>query len=154
MKEPLENDRSRNARLGRMVLGAYLVLIGALVLASNLGVEVRHGVWNWWPFLLIAGGAVKLLFGRGEALGEGYWILLAGLYCWVSVWNLWGLTWGTAWPIFLVAGGLSMVLGPWLGLQADVKAKIVWKRDEDDDADDRDGERHEDGAKGGKGGGA
>lgn len=107
--------RDRDGALGRLILGSYLILIGALVFAANFGVAVPHGVWSYWPFLLVAGGAAKLFFGRGRALGEGYWLLLGGLYCWVSVWNLWGLTWGTAWPIFLVAGGLSMVLEPWLG---------------------------------------
>ena len=28
---------------------------------------------------------------------------------------MWGLSWGTAWPIFVIAGGLSMVLEPWFG---------------------------------------
>jgi hypothetical protein len=132
MKKSRRVDKERNAALGRIVLGAYLVLIGGLVLASNRGVEVRHGVWNYWPFLLIAGGAVKLIFGRGEALGEGFWILLAGLYCWVSVWNLWGLTWGTAWPIFLVAGGVSMALGPAL----DGKRKVCAPGEETAAADE------------------
>ena len=105
----------RSKAVGRLVLGLYLILIGGLIFASNMGFEVSHGVWNYWPFLLIAGGGVKMLFGDREALSEGFWLLLAGLYCWVSVWNLWGLTWGTAWPIFVVAGGLSMILEPWFG---------------------------------------
>ena len=105
----------QNKAIGRLVLGAYLMLIGGLILAANLGWDVPHGVWSYWPFLLIAGGGVKVIFGGRDGLSEGLWLLLAGLYCWVSVWNLWGLTWGTAWPIFVVAGGLSMILEPWLG---------------------------------------
>jgi len=96
-----------------MVLGFYLILIGVLVFASNLGIEVPHGAWNYWPFLLIAGGGMRMIFSR--SFGDGLWLMLAGLYCWVCTWNLWGLTWSTAWPIFLVAGGLSMVLEPWFG---------------------------------------
>jgi hypothetical protein len=105
--------RDRDGALGRLVLGSYLILIGVLVFAANVGFDLPRGVWSYWPFLLIAGGGVKMFFGRGRAFGEGVWLLLAGLYCWVSVWNLWGLNWGTAWPIFLIAGGLSMVLAPW-----------------------------------------
>ena len=112
-----------------MVLGFYLMLIGVLVFAANLGIDVPHGVWNYWPFLLIAGGGMRMILS--PSVGEGYWLLLAGLYCWVSTWNLWGLTWGTAWPIFLVAGGLSMVLEPWFG---DGK-----RRGRRDDADALDG---------------
>ena len=105
--------RQRGRGAGKVVLGFYLMLIGALVFAANVGIDVPHGVWNYWPFLLIAGGGVRMIYSR--SFDEGYWLLLAGLYCWVSTWNLLGLTWGTAWPIFLVAGGLSMVLEPWLG---------------------------------------
>ena len=102
--------RRRNSASGKLVLGIYLMAIGVLLLASNFGFEVPHGVWNYWPFLLIAGGGARLAFGGDrEAWGEGFWLLLSGLYCWISVWNVWGLSWGTAWPIFVIAGGLSLV---------------------------------------------
>lgn len=105
----------RNKVLGRRVLGSYLILIGLLIFAVNLGFEVSHVVRSYWPILLLVAGGAKLLSADREARSEGFWLMLAGLYCWVSVWNLWGLSWGTAWPIFLVAGGLSMILEPWLG---------------------------------------
>ena len=81
------NEKSeRNKAVGRVVLGLYLILIGGLIFAANLGFEVQPAVWNYWPFLLIAGGGAKMLFGDREALSDGFWLLLAGLYCWVSVW--------------------------------------------------------------------
>ena len=92
-----------------------LMLIGGLILASTLGYDLPRGIWEYWPFLLIAGGGAKMLFGGRDGLADGFWMTLGGLYCWVSVWKLWGLTWGTAWPIFVVAGGLSMILEPWFG---------------------------------------
>jgi hypothetical protein len=99
--------------VNRLIWGLFLIAIGALLLAVNLGVEVPHGVWNYWPFLVIAMGAAKMLFGgdRGGG-GGGFWLVLGGLYGWISIWNVWGLTWGTAWPIFVIAGGLSVLLKP------------------------------------------
>jgi hypothetical protein len=105
----------KNQSIGRIVLGLYLMLIGSLILASTLGYDLPKEIWHWWPFLLIAGGGAKMIFGGREGLADGFWITLGGFYCWVSVWNLWGLSWGTAWPIFVVAGGLSMILEPWFG---------------------------------------
>ena len=41
-----------------------------MLLAVNLGMELPHGVWNYWPFLLIAMGAAKMTFGSdGESSG-------------------------------------------------------------------------------------
>lgn len=97
----------------RLIWGLFLIAIGALLLAVNLGVELPHGVWNYWPFLVIAMGAAKMLFGGDlGGGGGGFWLVLGGLYGWISIWHVWGLTWGTAWPIFVIAGGLSVLLKP------------------------------------------
>ncbi len=97
----------------RLIWGLFLIAIGALLLAVNLGVELPHGVWNYWPFLVIAMGAAKMLFGGDlGGGGGGFWLVLGGLYGWISIWNVWGLDWGTAWPIFVIAGGLSVLLRP------------------------------------------
>ena len=70
-------------------------------------------MWNYWPFLVIAMGAAKMLFGGDlGGGGGGFWLVLGGLYGWISIWNVWGLDWGTAWPIFVIAGGLSVLLKP------------------------------------------
>jgi cell wall-active antibiotic response 4TMS protein YvqF len=40
----------------------------------------------------------------------GIWLLATGLYCLIGVFNLFGLGWGTAWPIFVIASGLSFLV--------------------------------------------
>lgn len=103
------NDGRRNAT--RLVFGAFLMLVGGLLLADNLGVDVPVSVWSYWPFLLIAMGAVKLALGPGDAREGGFWMVLAGLYGWVSVFRIAGLTWGSAWPIFLLGAGVWIAIG-------------------------------------------
>jgi hypothetical protein len=102
-------DRIGTESVSRLIWGIFLIAVGALLLAVNLGLEVPRGVWNYWPFLLIAMGAAKMAFGGERGSGGGFWLLLAGLYGWISIWRLWGLSWETAWPIFVIAGGLSIV---------------------------------------------
>ena len=97
--------------VNRLIWGLFLIVIGATLLAVNLGWDLPHGAWNYWPFLLIAMGTAKMLFGRDRE-GGGLWLILGGLYGWISIWNVWGLDWGTAWPIFVIAGGLSVLLKP------------------------------------------
>jgi len=104
-----KRERRQRGAAGRLVFGAFLVGLGCLLLADNLGFAVPHGLWSYWPFLLIALGAVKMLWpGDADERGGGYWILVSGIYCWISSWGLYGLHWGSAWPIFLLAGGLGI----------------------------------------------
>ncbi len=99
--------------VNRLIWGFFLIAIGAMLLAANLGMEVPRGVWNYWPFLLIVMGGTKMLLASdGESVGGGFWLVLAGLYGWISIWNVWGLAWGTAWPIFVIAGGLAILFKP------------------------------------------
>jgi len=95
----------------RLVFGVFLMLVGGLLIADNLGLDVPASVWSYWPFLLIALGAIKLVVGPGDAREGGFWMLLAGLYGWVSVFRIGGLAWGSAWPIFLLGAGVWIVIG-------------------------------------------
>ena len=100
-------------RANRLIWGIFFIAIGGLLLAANLGWVSPRGIWSYWPFLLMAMGSAKLLFGGdAESAGNGFWLVLAGLYGWISIWHVWGLHWGTAWPIFVIAGGLSLLIRP------------------------------------------
>jgi len=101
-------DRRRTA--ARLVFGAFLMLVGGLLIVENLGFDLPADVWNYWPFLLIALGAAKLVLDDGEGRGGGYWLLVAGVYGWLSVFRVAGLHFGTAWPVFLLALGLWIVI--------------------------------------------
>jgi len=95
---------------GRLVIGVYLLGLGVLLLMDNFGYDIPGELWSYWPFLLVGLGGVKLLWpASGEERASGFWVLTTGVYALVSVWNLFDLDWGSAWPIFLVAGGLSIV---------------------------------------------
>lgn len=97
---------------GRLVIGVYLLGLGVLLLAGRLGYDVPGEIWSYWPFLIVGLGLVKLLWpGSGEERAGGFWILVSGIYCWIGTWNPFGLGWKSAWPIFLVAGGLSILFG-------------------------------------------
>ncbi len=107
-------DETRERSVGRLVWGLFLAVLGGALLAANLGWIEGQRIWSYWPFLLIALGTVKLLFQRGEGCGNGLWLILAGVYGWISIWNVWGLSWGTAWPIFIIAAGLEILAKPFM----------------------------------------
>ena len=62
----LTNRRRADATASRLILGTFLMLVGGLLIADNLGFDVPAGVWSYWPFLLIAFGGAKLVLDEGE----------------------------------------------------------------------------------------
>ena len=110
------NESTTRYTAGRLVFGLFLLAIGGMLLAGNLGFDLPHGVWNYWPFLLLAMGGVKLLWpGNADERRSGYWLVVVGLYGWINVWHLFGLDWGRSWPIFVIASGLGIVFGGFCG---------------------------------------
>jgi hypothetical protein len=94
-----------------LAFGLVLLALGTLMLSDNLGIDLPFRLWELWPLVVVGVGALKL-FSPGDAdeRKSGFWILIGGLYCWISSWRLFGLHWGSAWPIFLIAFGVQMVL--------------------------------------------
>lgn len=98
-------------RRSRLVLGIFLLVLGALLLAVNLGYGLPIGWWQYVPWLLIAFGAwgVVLPNRHVDRVG-GVWMIATGVYFLVGIFNWWALGWGGAWPIFVIAAGLGFIL--------------------------------------------
>jgi hypothetical protein len=103
--------KERETRSGRLVLGGVLLVIGAVLLAAELGFEVPIRLWNWWPIVPLALGVSRLLFSTDPERRRGaYWLIVVGVWGGICVLGLFGLDWGSSWPIWLIAVGLRVVL--------------------------------------------
>jgi hypothetical protein len=101
----------RRTGRSRLVLGVFLLALGGLMLAINLGFEPPWAWWRFFPVPLIALGLWGLVLpSRHLDRPGGIWLLAGGIYCLIGVFNLFGLGWGTAWPIFVIAAGLSFMV--------------------------------------------
>ena len=114
----------------RAWVGVLLILVGALFFIDRLGWDLG---WAWrptfarmWPVLFIVAG-LSQLFSAGpdrivkHRIGQevriyrgrsfaGFWWLVVGVIMLLDQ-NRW-LTLDQSWPLFVVAGGLSMLLRP------------------------------------------
>jgi hypothetical protein len=98
-------------RRSRLVLGIFLLVLGALLLAVNLGYGLPVGWWEYLPMLLIGFGLWGLILpNRHVDRVGGVWMLATGLYFMVGIFDLWDLGFRGAWPIFVIAAGLGFIL--------------------------------------------
>jgi len=106
-----ELERRHRPRRSRLVLGIFLLLLGAALLAVNLGYGLPVGWWQYLPVALIAIGLWGLILpSRHLDRSGGIWMLATGAYCLIGLFDLWELGWTGAWPIFVIAAGLSFMV--------------------------------------------
>ncbi|MDX1996112.1 MAG: DUF5668 domain-containing protein [Thermoanaerobaculia bacterium] len=99
-------------RDGGLAVGLVLISLGVLLLLGQLGFVPLSRVLQFWPFVLIGLGFAKILRtpGEGDDRFGGFWLVIAGLYCLVSAWGLFGLHWGNSWPLMIIAGGAMTIV--------------------------------------------
>ena len=106
-----EVQRLRRPRRSRLVLGVFLLLLGGLLLAANLGYGLPVGWWQYLPVALIVVGLWGLILpNRHLDRSLGIWMVASGVYCLIGLFDLWDLGWSGAWPIFIIATGLSFIV--------------------------------------------
>ena len=123
MNQPRSDSKSSPAPGGdsyrgdrSWIIGIVLVALGGILLVQRL---VGLQLTNWWAlFLLIPAfgafdSARKRYRERGTAFsGSGTGSFVTGLSLLaVTAIFLFGLNWGTIWPIFIILAGVGALLG-------------------------------------------
>ena len=97
--------------------GIVLIAIGVIFLLSNL---TNFYINNWWAlFILIPavanfGNAWRNYQAHGQLNRSARGSLTGGIILTlITSAFLFNLDWGLIWPLFLIVGGLSAVLGGW-----------------------------------------
>lgn len=94
-----------------LLTGVLLIAAGLALMLINLGFGIPRLVWDYWPFALMALGLAGLILpSRHLTRSGGAWLLALGAYCQISIVGLFGLSWSSAWPIFIIAMGVSTIL--------------------------------------------
>ena len=91
-----------------LTTGVILIAIGVMFLLDRLGfADFNHIVNNWWPLIVIALGVRKL---GGRQPWGGLWMIAIGTWLELARLHVWGLTFGSSWPLLLIFLGAGMVV--------------------------------------------
>lgn len=102
------NDERKNSRAGALFGGIALITIGTLFLLDEVGVaDFGHIVRNYWPLFVIGLGVRRAVSG---VVWDGLWLMAVGTWMQLVTLGLFGLTWGSSWPLLLIVLGIGMVL--------------------------------------------
>jgi len=95
--------------------GGLLVLLGGGMLVAELGFDWLPHIEHYWPFLLVLVGVNRLLdYPHPRHVSKGLWLIFVGLWLFVCLEHLWGLTFATSWPILIIAFGTALVFSSYL----------------------------------------
>jgi hypothetical protein len=110
-------DADHNPRNNGWVAGLIIIGVGLVFLVSNLTGFVLN---NWWALFILIPGIVSFVNAWNSYREDGRWSkrarggLIGGLIITlVAVIFLFNLDWGRVWPLFLILGGLAVLLGGW-----------------------------------------
>lgn len=103
-----EHRQSRYS--GQLLVGAGLVLMGILFLLDNADIIAIGPIWRFWPLFIVAGGASRFFSARNmkEEI-EGAWLAFTGAWLYVSINHVFGLRFGTSWPILVIGWGITIL---------------------------------------------
>jgi hypothetical protein len=95
---------------GRMVVGGMLIIAGTLLLLQHLDIIYIGSLWQYWPFILCLMGVGKMVYAyNAREFGAGIWFIFLGLWLYVSINHLFGLSFRETWPAILIAWGCSLI---------------------------------------------
>jgi predicted membrane protein len=101
---------SRERIQRRMLLGVIILIVGVLSLLDNLQLFDAHLALHFWPMVLMAFGALKIIqtrTGSGYLVGGG--MVLAGVLLTLQNFNLITFRWRDWWPAVLILVGLAVI---------------------------------------------
>jgi len=106
--------RSGRSTVSGIIIGALIVTVGVAVLLDNLGIVRFHDIWRFWPLLLVAYGASRLLEARNSAAYVwgglmtliGALLLLDNFHILMFNFDFFDVFW----PVVIIGFGVSLLL--------------------------------------------
>lgn len=109
-------SNSKSTVSSNWAFGVAVIIIGLLLLARNLGIELFFlDFHNWWAFFILA-AAINPLFNAWKGYQQGGFsqsvfnaLISGGTIVFIALIFLLDLSLGVWWPSFIIIGGLYML---------------------------------------------
>lgn len=104
---------SAPARRTQAALGIVMIVAGSALLLHLTGLVDIGAYWDmhrYWPLIIVVVGVVQLAgIPDIKAVGNGLWSIFIGLWLFMVVNQMVGLTFRNSWPVFVVAWGVKLL---------------------------------------------
>ena len=128
----MQDRPARSFRPGAVIGGVVLLALGVALLVDHSGIFQVHHVAG--PLVLIVLGAlitferrafvysvpvknddgqVRFRTRQRRSAGGGLWLIVMGVWLLIAQNHLWGFTFETSWPLFIIFMGVTMVIRGW-----------------------------------------
>ena len=109
----IEQD-ARGIDRGHVAIGAAIIMVGLAFFADQANWWHFHLSARLWPLILVFIGLARMAWPRRDTRERrsrrgGLWLLMIGVWGLISEFRLFGLHYGTSWPLLIVAAGINMV---------------------------------------------
>jgi hypothetical protein len=109
VNEELTQEPRRGMDMPKLTMGLFLVAIGLTFLFDRLYWWNTHEVFRLWPLWLIGFGVLRVAYPRqGRSRVAGFWPILIGSIFLLDTLDVMPI--GDSWPLFIVGGGILMML--------------------------------------------
>ena len=98
-------ERHEGRATSHLIGGLVLIALGVLFLLQKADLFYLGSLFEFWPLILVVMGIVKLSAGNYEERKGGLWLLVIGCWLLLSSLEIFGLHYGSSWPLLLVGIG-------------------------------------------------
>ncbi|OYT91547.1 MAG: hypothetical protein CFE43_12985 [Burkholderiales bacterium PBB3] len=117
----------------RLLWGATFIAVGTVFLLDRLDVldltqylGPQSRWWHFLPLLVALGGVISVVSAQSvRRVLKGLGDIVLGVWVFVCLEQLWGLTFANSWPILLIAFGVQMLVRGWLGNSRTASNEVV-----------------------------
>lgn len=114
----VNSSSPHRSRVGEVVMGLVMILVGLIFLADNFGIDFPFFRWhNWWALFILIGAArpAARAIDRYRSVGAidaqvVHSMISALAVVAVALVFLLDLSFALWWPVFIIIGGLCMLL--------------------------------------------
>ncbi len=99
----------------QLMWGLVLIGFGVLLLLHRIHVVDINSLWHYGPLILVVIGINRMIgYPTAKAFTNGLWFVFFGIWWFAILEEVFGLTYGTAWPLPVIFAGVVMILEPFI----------------------------------------